>query len=110
MFYKVVFYHPKEGLEEILSSLALLGFGKIGQYDSWSVVTPAKERFRPLTDSKPAIGTEGELSSQDLFAVNLQCYESELEALTQKINELHPFEVPAIEAWALAVPTFPRPV
>ncbi len=104
MIYKVVFYHPEQGLEQILSALALLGFGKIGQYDSWSIVTPATERFRPLKDSKPALGFEGKLQKQHLFAVNLQCYESELSLLVAKITELHPFEVPAIEAWGLSIP------
>jgi len=102
MMIKVLFSCPQDSTPTLLE--AIMGFGQIGHYDSWSRVTPSTERFRPLAGANPATGQINELSQVTSDKIELICHESELEQLIQAIQKHHPYELPAIEAFTLLIP------
>jgi len=104
--YKVMVYGPETTLQEILRGVAHLRLGQLGNYDSWSIISPVTESFRPLEGSQPTHGKAGELQQVASCRLELQCKENELGKLLDQIRELHPYETPAIEVLELILPAF----
>ncbi len=101
---KVVVYVPQEAAPDLLQGVAQKGFGRQGNYDSWSITGPVTERFRPLKGAKPALGKINELSSVKSCKVELHCLQGELEALLLEVRRHHPYETPGIEVWKIECP------
>lgn len=104
-YVKVIVYSPLEAADKIRSSLAEIGCGKLGNYDSWSIATEVVERFRPLEGANPTTGKCMKVEKVITERVEVQCLESNWKEVVEKIKTVHPYETPAIEVIPLLYPS-----
>ena len=97
--YKLTFYVPETHLEMVKNAIFDKGAGKIGAYDrcAWQVL--GMGQYRPLENSHPYIGTEGQLESCPEYQVETVCDDKALKAVLKALIEVHPYETPAYAFW-----------
>ncbi|WP_020210579.1 hypothetical protein [Gilvimarinus chinensis] len=100
--YKFVFFVPDSHLEPVKQAVFAAGAGYIGQYDQccWQVL--GQGQFRPLEGSDPFSGSQGKLSRDPEWRVELVCADEHIKAAKLALLKAHPFEEPAYDIWRLA--------
>ncbi|OGG97107.1 MAG: hypothetical protein A2527_13225 [Candidatus Lambdaproteobacteria bacterium RIFOXYD2_FULL_50_16] len=101
---KLICYCPPEAEELILQTLGDLGVGQFGLYDHWSLSSEVTETFRPLEGANPSKGKLGRLSRVQSRRLEFQCAKADYLRLVEAIKQVHPYQTPAIEVWALLYP------
>jgi hypothetical protein len=99
--YKLCCYVPETYLEPVKQALFGAGAGRIGAYDSccWQVL--GQGQFRPLADSDPFLGAQGQLEIIAEYKVELVCADEYIAAAIAALKRAHPYEEPAYQLWKL---------
>lgn len=100
--YKLCYYVPEESLEATKEAIFNAGAGKMDTYDRCCFQSKGEGQFRPLQGSDPHIGQTDQLETVTEYRVETVCPEHVVEAVIRALREAHPYEVPAIDLWALA--------
>jgi hypothetical protein len=93
---KLEIFIPAEFVPALREALALVGAGRIGDYDHCVSVTPVRGYWRPLAGANPFDGTVGEVSTGAESKVEVNCACSLVRAALQAIRQVHPYEEPLI--------------
>ena len=99
--YKICVYVPENSVEKVKQALFEAGAGRIGNYDYCCWQTEGTGQFRPLEDSKPAIGSLHKVEQVKELKIELVCEESLISAAVQAMKNSHPYEEPAYDVWKL---------
>ncbi len=93
--YSIIVYIPSSHLDQVKEAMFEAGAGKIGQYDRccWQVV--GEGQFRPLAQSNPYTGDEGEQNSVSEYRVEMICDLDHVAAVIRAMQDAHPYETPA---------------
>ena len=100
-YVKIVVFVPTTHADELRKVLAESGAGKIGNYDSCSFSAKGIGRFRPLKESKPAIGSVDRLEVVEEEKIEVICEFSKKEDVLKTVFAAHPYEEPAIDIYPL---------
>ena len=100
--YKLSVFVPATHLETVKTALFDMGAGKIGDYDHCSWQTLGQGQFRPLENSQPFIGQEGEVETVDEYKLELVVEDAHIKAVVAAMKLAHPYEEPAYDVWQLA--------
>ncbi len=99
--YKLSFFVPVESAEKVKSAVFLTGAGRIGCYDQCSWETLGTGQFRPLSGSRPAIGTRGKIEHVSELKVEMVCSGECISKALAALKQAHPYEEPAYEVYRL---------
>ena len=99
--YKICVYIPEDSVEKVKQSLFDAGAGRIGNYDSCCWQTDGTGQFRPLENSKPAIGSLNQVETARETKVELVCADNFIAQVVQALRKSHPYEEPAFDVWKL---------
>ena len=99
--YKICVYIPEDSVEKVKQSLFDAGAGRIGNYDSCCWQTDGTGQFRPLENSKPAIGSLNQVETVRETKVELVCADNFIAQVVQALRKSHPYEEPAFDVWKL---------
>ena len=99
--YKLCFYVPETHVEQVKRAVFDAGAGHIGNYDCCAFQVRGEGQFRPLDDSQPFLGEQGELEVVAEYRVETIVTESLLHAAISALRLAHPYEEPAIDLFRL---------
>jgi hypothetical protein len=91
----IIFYVPKENVEEVKQALFKVGAGTIGDYARCAWQCLGTGQFKPLLGSKPHIGTLEEVEFVDEFRVEMVCRADNVRAAVNALIFADPYEEPA---------------
>ncbi|MDH5472312.1 MAG: YqfO family protein [Gammaproteobacteria bacterium] len=97
--YKICVFIPESHLEQVKTAMFAAGAGKIGDYDCCSWQTLGQGQFRPLDNSKPYIGTQGQIEQVDEYKVEMVCDDQLIKKVITSMKQAHPYEEPAYDIW-----------
>lgn len=100
--YKLCVFVPESHLETVKQAMFAAGAGRIGDYDSCSWQTLGQGQFRPLQDSQPFIGQQGQVETVAEWKVELVCEDALIATAIAAMKAAHPYEEPAYDVWQLA--------
>lgn len=100
--YKICFYAPVDAVDTVKNAMFDAGAGKIGNYDACCWQTLGHGQFRPLENSDPAIGKQGELEFVDEYKVEMVCTDNCVKEVISAMKKSHPYEEVAYDVWKLA--------
>jgi hypothetical protein len=95
-YLKIETYCPKENLEALVRAFCEAGAGKVGNYDHAYATSQVMGHWRPLPGSNPAIGTIGEIESQEEIKIEFICAAELVQPVIQAMKLAHPYETPII--------------
>lgn len=95
--YKLCFYVPESHLEQVKEALFAAGAGAIGDYDKCCWQTLGTGQFRPLANSHPFIGTQGELEQVAEWCVEMVVPDTFIHAAVAALKLAHPYETPGYD-------------
>lgn len=95
---KIEIYIPKTHLAVLQHALICADAGHIGNYDGCMSYGPVTGCWRPLDGSAPFIGETGTLSTEAEYKVEVICKKENVEKTISAVKEVHPYEVPVINA------------
>ncbi len=98
VMYKIVFFVPGTHLERVKEALFAKGAGRFRNYDRCAWQTEGQGQFRPLPESRPFLGSEGETERVAEFRVEMICPDGILREVLGELVRVHPYEEPAYEA------------
>jgi hypothetical protein len=107
--YKIEVFLPRSVLPEMMSAMADLGAGRIGNYDHCAAVTEVTGYWRPLPGANPTIGEVGGVSSEPEVKLEMDCVKELIPEVVQAIRRIHPYEEPVIHLVPLERPWFDHP-
>ena len=93
--YQLIFYVPKSHLEIVKKALFTAGAGHFGDYKQCAWQTLGAGQFRPLSTSKPFIGSIGKLETLEEYKVEMVCYAQNIKLALQALIAAHPYQTPA---------------
>ncbi len=99
--YKICVYVPEKSVEKVKLALFDAGAGKIGHYDCCCWQTEGIGQFRPLQNSKPAMGSLNEIEHVKEVKIELVCEDDLMKTVIQAMKQSHPYEEPAFDVWKL---------
>lgn len=99
--YKISVFIPESHLEAVKTVMFTAGAGKIGDYDCCSWQTLGQGQFRPLENSNPFIGNQGNIEQVDEYKVEMVCEDSLIKPVITAMKQAHPYEEPAYDVWKL---------
>lgn len=79
--YKIELYVPESHLASVKTALFEAGAGGVGNHDCCVWQTRGEGQFRPLDDSTPFLGTQGQIETVIECKLALMCEEPCLEAV-----------------------------
>ncbi len=100
--YKICVYVPENTVETVKTALFEAGAGRIGNYDSCCWQSLGTGQFRPLENSKPAIGTLNRVEQVAEIKIELVCEADKVKGAIEAMKLSHPYEQPAYDVWELA--------
>jgi hypothetical protein len=99
--YKIAVYVPKDQLEPVKQAMFNKGAGRIGQYDCCSWQTLGQGQFRPLANSHPSLGTQGNLETVEEYLLEMVCDDDVIKSVIRALKQAHPYEEPAYSVMRL---------
>ncbi len=102
--FKIVVFVPEPYMAAVKIALFDAGAGRSGDYDSCSWQTLGTGQFRPLPGSDPFLGDHGTVEHVEEWRLEVMCADQYVEAALDAMIAVHPYEVPAYEAY----PVFQR--
>ncbi len=99
--YKIAFFIPEEGKEDLKGKLFKVGAGEFNGYSECSWECQGTGQFRPLEGSDPYIGKSNTLEHVKEFRVEMICEDHLIKIALQTLIKYHPYEEPAYEAWKI---------
>ncbi|WP_339806664.1 NGG1p interacting factor NIF3 [uncultured Marinobacter sp.] len=101
--FKLVYFVPETHLEQTKVAVFDAGGGRIGNYDRCAWQCSGQGQFRPLADSDPFLGKQGELEVVAEYRVELVCGDQCISAVVEALKQAHPYEEPAYDVVRLEV-------
>ncbi|MCK4813921.1 MAG: NGG1p interacting factor NIF3 [Candidatus Marinimicrobia bacterium] len=89
------FYIPNDHLESVLQAIFEAGAGMFRQYDHCAWTTQGQGRFRPLENSDPFLGKQGEDAAVNEIKVECILPEDKQTAVKKALLAAHPYEEPS---------------
>ena len=99
--YKIVVFVPEANGEDLRQAMGEAGAGRIGNYSHCSFTTRGVGRFKPQAGASPAIGEVGKAEAVAEERIETVCAEDRLRDVLVAIRQVHPYEEPAIDVYAL---------
>ena len=93
--FQIFVYIPETHLEPVKKAMFNAGAGKLGDYDCCAWQTKGEGQFRPLKNSKPFLGKEGQIEKVSEYRIELLCSETKLKDTIEAMRSAHPYEEPA---------------
>jgi len=100
--YKICVYVPEKYVEKVKTALFVAGAGRIGNYDRCCWQSNGTGQFRPLENSKPAIGSLNKVEQVKEVKIELVCEDDLVKPAIQAMIVNHPYEEPAYHVSKLA--------
>lgn len=100
--YKFCFYVPESHLETVKQAVFAAGGGRIGAYDSCCWQALGQGQFRPLQDSQPFLGQQGQVEKVAEWKVEMVVGDELIHDAVKAMRNSHPYETPAFEVWRLS--------
>ncbi|MEX2443302.1 MAG: NGG1p interacting factor NIF3 [Alkalispirochaeta sp.] len=97
--FKLVFFVPKEHVEEVKVAVFKTGAGKYEKYDSCSWQAEGTGQFRPAPGSDPFIGSIGEIERVPECRVEILCRDEVVRPAIEALLAAHPYEEVAYEVY-----------
>jgi hypothetical protein len=99
--YKIVVFVPETNGDALRQAMGEAGAGRIGNYSHCSFTTRGVGRFKPQAGASPAIGEVGKAEAVGEERIETVCAEDRLRDVLVAIRQVHPYEEPAIDVYAL---------
>jgi len=99
--YKISVFIPETHLESVKTALFDAGAGRIGDYDRCAWQCLGQGQFRPLQNSQPFIGQQGEVETVKEYKVEMVCEDKRIKTVIAALKQAHPYEEPAYDVWKL---------
>ena len=99
--YKICVYTPENAVEIVKNALFDAGAGRIGNYDHCCWQTTGTGQFRPLTNSRPTIGSLNVVEKVNEIKIELVCQDELIKDAIKALRNSHPYEEPAYDVWKL---------
>lgn len=99
--YKISVFIPESHLEQVKAALFEAGAGRIGDYDYCAWQCSGQGQFRPLDNSKPFIGQQGQVETVAEYKVEMVCEDGLIQSAIAAMKQAHPYEEPAYDVWKL---------
>jgi hypothetical protein len=96
--FQVIVFVPETHKDKVKAAMFSAGAGKWGNYDSCCFEHPGVGQFRPLSESRPFIGTQGEIEFVQEVRIEMICEEAFYPEVVGAIKSSHPYETPAYYA------------
>lgn len=100
--HKLYFYVPTSHCEVVKAAVFAAGAGKLGDYECCAWQTSGTGQFKPLANSRPFIGEQGQIESVTELKVEMVCADEHIKSAIVALKKAHPYEEPAFGAWKLA--------
>jgi hypothetical protein len=101
--YKIAVFVPPENADALSFAMASAGAGVIGNYTVCSFRTKGTGTFIGGENSTPAAGEKGRFEKVEEIRLEMICNKENLDPVTNKILEVHPYEEPAYEIYEVLV-------
>ncbi|MFC6039861.1 Nif3-like dinuclear metal center hexameric protein [Paenisporosarcina macmurdoensis] len=98
---KLAVFVPHSHAQILREQLALVGAGKIGNYDSCSFSSLGTGRFQPLDGSNPVIGKINYLEEVQEEKIEVVFVSTKKSKILKAMYEYHPYEEVAFDLWTL---------
>lgn len=95
--YKLIFYVPVNEAQKVKKAVFETGAGSLGNYSHCSWETAGMGQFKPLAESKPAIGDKNQINQVEELRVEILCSEQNIQNAVDQMKSSHPYEEPAYE-------------
>src|SRR5947199_109066 len=100
---KVFVTVPRKNADPLRSAIGEAGGGKIGNYTHCTFSVIGMGRFRPEEGANPAIGEVGIDVETEEEKIEFICAHENLAAVIEAIKRVHPYEMPAIDAFEVEI-------
>lgn len=98
---KLEIFIPETHLPQLQQALRAVDAGHIGRYDCCLSYSHVKGCWRPLKDTSPYLGREGEISEESELKVEVTCLTERADLTVEAVKRIHPYEEPVINVIAL---------
>lgn len=99
--YKLVVFVPESHTEAILQVMGDNDAGYVGKYSHCSFRAVGKGTFKPLSESKPFIGSENQVETVAEDRIETVIDNEMAKSLIQKIKAVHPYETMAYDLYPM---------
>lgn len=93
--YHIAVYIPETHVDEVKEKMFAAGAGRIGNYEFCSFEYKGTGQFRPMPESSPFLGKQGEIEKVEEVKVEMVCKNDLLKEVVKAMKEAHPYETPA---------------
>jgi hypothetical protein len=100
--FKLVWFVPRESLDDTLEAAFAAGAGVIGAYERCAFYTEGTGTFRGGQGTQPSVGQAGRDERVAELRVETIVPDGRQDAVLAALREAHPYEEPAIELYPLA--------
>lgn len=95
---KILVTIPIKNVEEVRGAICKAGAGEIGtNYTNCSFSTKGIGTFKPVNNANPYIGEKNKLEFVEEEKLEVVCNVKLVKNIISKIQEVHPYEEPAID-------------
>ncbi|MGA2668082.1 MAG: hypothetical protein ABSF32_04100 [Ignavibacteria bacterium] len=101
--FKIVVFIPESKADELTYTMASAGAGNIGKYSLCSYRSRGTGTFRGGKGTNPVIGKKGRFEKTDEVRLEMICDGKDLNAVLDKMLEIHPYEEPAYDIYKVLV-------
>lgn len=91
-YLKLITYVPQSHIETIRDALCQAGAGHIGNYSECSFISSGIGTFKPLTGTKPHIGSENNLEYVEEDKIEVIVNKNQLSKILAVLKNAHPYE------------------
>ena len=98
---KLVFFVPESHKEAVKQAVFDQGAGRYDGYDCCSWETKGLGQFKPLSGSKPFIGSHDDIETVEEYRIEMICAEKHIKAALTALIHAHPYETPAYEVQSI---------
>ena len=93
---KLEIFIPRTHLVPLQKALQRVDAGHIGNYDCCLSYSPVTGCWRPLEGTNPYLGSEGKISEEPEYKVEVTCLRENVDKTIAAIKAVHPYEEPVI--------------
>lgn len=98
-YYTLVVTVPATDADTIRNAMAKAGAGKFGDYSHCTFSVKGTDRFMPLENAHPTLGTKQRVQIVREERIETVCAKEYLEQVVTAIKEVHPYECTIIDIY-----------
>ncbi len=102
--YKLVVFVPQSHVDRVADELFKAGCGLIGEYSTCSFRTKGESSFKGSEYSNPSVGGKETFEKVEEFRLEVVLDSWKLNSVIEVLKEVHPYEEPAFDIYALKNP------